>query len=368
MGIARKILLVAALLGSVLLVPSAFAQCRDIKCLAGASASASGDLLALFGSPDAEMLQMDNVSALVGQRVVGPVTRWQAPDGESTVEHLAGVNPDGDLLVFFWSLRTNWQVVNVSSITGQRVVGPVITWQTQDGSFTVDHLAGVSPDGRLLVFFWSPRADWQAVDLSAITGQRLTNVAAAIATLPARALEAGQQVIGPLTSWRTQEGPSTVEHLAGLNLDGDLVVFFWSPQADWQVVNVSAITGQRVAGPVTSWQVQEGPLNFQNLAGVTSNGDLLVFFRSPLSDWRAVNVSGITKKQVAGPVTSWVKGGVEHLSAAGLNENGIYVFWSAGTGRQTLPGWAFCDVAQTACTPTLFAVRPRRGNPPPINQ
>jgi hypothetical protein len=56
----------------------------------------------------------------------------------------------------------------------------------------------------------------------------------------------------------TNPAPFTVEHLAGQSPTGDLLVFFWSPRADWQVVNVSAITGQQIAGPVTSWLTQDG--------------------------------------------------------------------------------------------------------------
>src|SRR5687768_11131199 len=88
-----------------------------------------------------------DVTAITGQEVVGPVTSWMTQDGPFTVEHLAGRSPRGDLLVFFWSPRADWQVVNVSAITGQQIAGPVTSWVTQDGPFTVEHLAGRSPRG-----------------------------------------------------------------------------------------------------------------------------------------------------------------------------------------------------------------------------
>ena len=37
------------------------------------------------------------------------------------VEHLAGKGPDNSLLVFWWTSATNWQVVNVTNITGENV-------------------------------------------------------------------------------------------------------------------------------------------------------------------------------------------------------------------------------------------------------
>ena len=50
-------------------------------------------------------------------------------------------------------------VVDVTAITGQRVIGPLTSWQTPDGPYIVEHLAGVSPTGDVLVFFWSPQQD-----------------------------------------------------------------------------------------------------------------------------------------------------------------------------------------------------------------
>jgi hypothetical protein len=68
-----------------------------------------------------------------------------------------------------------------------------------------------------------------------------------------------QQAIGTITRWQSQEGPYVVERLAGQIPTGDLLVFWWSPRADWQFVNVSAITKQKIASPVTSWQTEDGP-------------------------------------------------------------------------------------------------------------
>ena len=34
----------------------------------------------------------------------------------------------------------------------------------------VEHVGGVSPDGTLSVFWWSPAHDWQALNVSSIAG------------------------------------------------------------------------------------------------------------------------------------------------------------------------------------------------------
>lgn len=43
-----------------------------------------------------------DVTTILGERVVDSVNSWQTPDGERIVEHLAGESPNGDLLVFYW--------------------------------------------------------------------------------------------------------------------------------------------------------------------------------------------------------------------------------------------------------------------------
>jgi hypothetical protein len=250
-----------------------------------------GNVWVFFWSPRADW-QAVNVSEITAQTLTPgtQLTSWQTPDGPYNVEHLAGVDSNGNLFVFFWSPRADWQAVNVSQISGRSLVpgAPVTSWQTPDGPYNVEHLAGVDSNGNLFVFFWSPRADWQAVNISQISGQSLVPGA-------------------PVTSWQTPDGPYNVEHLAGVNSNGNLFVFFWSPRADWQAVNVSQISGQSLVpgAPVTSWQTPDGPYNVEHLAGVDSNGSLFVFFWSPRADWQAVNASGISGQPLAGGLSSW---------------------------------------------------------------
>ncbi len=78
-------------------------------------------------------------------------------------ERLGAKDPSGDLLMYSWSAVHNWDVDNVSQIAGRKVAGAATSWQTPNGPFNVEHLAAISPAGDLLVFFWSPEHDWQAV-------------------------------------------------------------------------------------------------------------------------------------------------------------------------------------------------------------
>jgi hypothetical protein len=305
-----------------------FAQTKDF---AGASATGTGDLLVFFSSTQADDLQVVDISAKTQQKVLESVTTWQTRDGPFTVQHVAGVSPSGDLLVFFWSTQAdseeNWQVVNVSDKTQQKVAGPLTNWQTPDGPFTVEHIAGVSPNGDLLVYFWSPAADWQVVNVSDKTQQKIA---------------------GPLTTWQTTEGLLNVEHVAGASPSGDLLVYFWSPAADWQVANVSDKTQQKIAGPVTSWQTTSVFFNTEHVASASPSGDLLVFFRTPLLEflghegWQVVNVSDKTQQKVAGSLDSWVARGDE-IVAVFPPDGHVSAFWSlAAYDRDTR--WGVCDM------------------------
>jgi len=276
-----------------------------------AAMNPNGDLLVFFWSPREEW-RVVNVSQKTGQRVASVATAWQTQDGSVNVEHLAAMSPGGDLLVFFWSPLHDWQVVNVSQKTGQRVASAATSWQSPDGQFNVEHLAAMSPSGDLLVFFWSPRRDWQVVNVSQKTGQRVS---------------------GPVTSWQAPDGPFNVEHLGGKSPTGDLIVFFWSARQDWQVVNVTEKTGQKVRSAATSWQTRDGPVNVEHLAAVGTNEDLLVFFWTPQRDWQVVNVSQKTGQRVTAAPTSWQTPdgtlNVEHLGAMSPNGDLLVFFWSA---------------------------------------
>jgi hypothetical protein len=64
-----------------------------------------------------------DLTAKTGVKIVGTVESWQTPDGDATVEHLAGRDPNGDLLVYRRIPTIDWQVANVSQKTEQKLAG-----------------------------------------------------------------------------------------------------------------------------------------------------------------------------------------------------------------------------------------------------
>ncbi len=155
------------------------------------------------------------------------------------------------------------RVVDVTGITGQPIIGPVTSWQTSNGPYNVEHLAGMSPTGDLLVFWWSPKHDWQSVNVSQITGHKIAS---------------------PVTSWQTPNGPYNVEHLAGMSPTGDLLVFWWSPKHDWQSVNVSGTAGEPAVLKPASYQLPDGQENVEVLCSKNPLNSLLLFWWKPSLD------------------------------------------------------------------------------------
>jgi hypothetical protein len=70
----------------------------------------------------------------------------------------------------------------------------------------LERLASIDDEGNIWMASWSARHDWCATNISAITEQSL---------------------ITSLTNWTTWNGPSLVEHVAGVNSQRHLLVIYW---------------------------------------------------------------------------------------------------------------------------------------------
>jgi len=120
--------------------------------------------------------QWGRMLALAGsgkEVMVGSAASWQTRNGNLMVEHLAARAPNGDLLVFYWTPDADWKVVNVTSKTGQKVASAATSWQTPNGNLLVEHLGAQAPNGDLLVFYWMPGSDWKVVDASSKASSRI---------------------------------------------------------------------------------------------------------------------------------------------------------------------------------------------------
>jgi len=308
-----------------------------------------------------------NVTAITQQKCTDQLASWRTPNGPYMVDHIGGIGPEHDVKVFWWSPLHDWQAVNVSRIAGRQLRRGLTSWQVVRFGFKEEHLAGVDHSRHMVDFWWSPAHDWQARDLTDLTGETLqtglTSWIIESAGEPVEHLAAandssqlivfyrstsydwktvnvtqktGAQVVGTPANWQTT-GAYIYEHLAARDPQGNLLVFWWSPAQDWQVVNLSEKTGYKIASESpTSWLTPNGPELVHHVAARSPHGDLLVFYWAPSHDWEVVNVSGLTGQKIAGTPVSWQTDwgrpyNVEFLAAVDNKSQLQIFFWTPET-------------------------------------
>ena len=279
-----------------------------------------------------------NVSTKTGYKLTGALTWWETMNGSDIVDHLAGQSTNGDLIVFYRIAKGEWNAVNVTSKTGKKIAGSAVSWKSMNGTDAVEHLAAQSPTGDLLVFYWQPDSDWKVINVTAITGHKID-------TTP--------------TSWQSQNGDQTVEHLAAKSPTGDLLVFYWQPGTDWKVVNVSTITGQKIDSSATSWLTRNGDQTVEHLAAKGTDGNLYVFYWQPGVEWKVIDVTAKTGHKIESAPTSWIsyngKQPVEHLAATDGIGNLLVFYWMPWTD------WQVVDVSLKASSRVMYAGAPYGG-------
>jgi len=270
---------------------------REYTHLAGPAAN--GDLLHFWWGRDSGAqlpFSFENISTLTGQKVQGElapyVTSWGA---DHEAEHVAARSHANDLLVF-WDVapQHNWKVVNVSSITGRKIKDSPVAWVDYVGPGTTeDHLAAVGLDGHLLHFYWTAADGWKVEDISA-----------AFSTNP---------LAGSVVRWGEplSSGQLGFESLAAVDTSGSLLHFCWdrnSSNPSWQMENVSAATGRQVRGPI-AFYADSNPTgdHFDHVVAEGQNGHLYIFWCDRLKhNWKLVDLTAITGERMQGPFTTWI--------------------------------------------------------------
>lgn len=302
-----------------------------------AAPAPNGDLLVFAWRAETDW-QATNLSSLTGKKITGPVTAWVTPFGSQHVEHLAARATNNDLLVFYRQTGGAWQVVNVTTLTGQKVGGPATSWTLEGGPEVIERLAAPATNGDLLLFTYQPSTNWQVTNLTQITGQK---------------------VGGPATDWIAPTGPRA-ENLAAPATNGDLVIFYSDPiEGGWHVTNVTTLTGQRVSGPATNWQTQSGSTWYEHLAAAGPNQHLYAFHKSTGGSWQVRDVTNITGKTITHPPTSWVTANgpvlVEHLAAPNWDGRLYLFFWEPSHD------WKTVNVSLKASGRTVYAAAEKAG-------
>ncbi len=199
-------------------------------------------------------------------RIPGDLTVFADLDGRV---YLAGIDTGGNMVLYknvgqdaqgteIWSFE-NLVTTQLSpkNIPMPAIVGPLISYVT---SWNGLNIAGLDASGNIWSV-WSGDGGlvWYANNLSTITG--------------APPISSG--LTAYLTSW---DGIN----IAGLNSAGQLVVTWWVPVfvGDWETSNLTDIAGgpTLAGGSVTSYVAPWGGLN---VAGLDTNGELVIYWWSP---------------------------------------------------------------------------------------
>ncbi|MCU0686108.1 MAG: serine/threonine protein kinase [Polyangiaceae bacterium] len=294
-----------------------------------AAADARGRLL-VFERAAGSPWQATDITAQAGYSAEGPLARWQTPNGDLNIEHLAARSLDGDLVVYWRSSTHDWWSTNVSLKTGRRIASPVAPWKlwVNDAPPLVEHLAAIGTDGHLYDFVWRTSEDWRAYDIT---------------------LRSGVAPAGPPEAWVT----GNLEHLAAHDAGHALYVFDRSPGAlDFVATNVSAQTGLRVEGrPSSLLTLAEGE-SVETLVARTPAGHLAYFWRTAAFGWQGLDLSELTGLEASGdPIAFAGAGGTPGLAFVD-REGGLRVLPDVDAPRRLL------DAARR---PSAEGVRPVQG-------
>lgn len=201
------------------------------------------------------------------QDLISYVTDWNGLT-------IAGLDARGDIQAVWWAPgMTRWTTSNLSSLTGAAPMATGLTaYLTPWGGI---NLAGLDAGGNVVVTWWVPRfgGEWAQTDLSDRFGH---------------AGMGGMELTSYVTPWGGL-------NLAGIDDDGELVVYWWSPgMRDWAISPLSGLMGG-AAVPKGELSASTTPDGLVNLFGVTDDGEVIRYHWQPGAAWNAENVGANTR-------------------------------------------------------------------------
>jgi len=247
------------------------------------AAARSAQGLLLYTNISGSLWTYRNLTAeLTGTPIPATVSSVVAMVGTDDVVRVAAFLDGGDMVLYQQtgegeSGGYQWSFENIAqdhlaaqSRTMPHFVGDVFGYVTSWNGLNV---AGLDDSGNIQVVWWAPGLElWQTDNLSLSTG--------------------APPLVGGLSPYLT---PWNGINLSGINADGEVVVTWWVPgfEGNWRQNNLTqefdgpALTASSVTTYVSSW----GGLN---VAGLDSNGDLIVYWWAPERTdigWAITNLS-----------------------------------------------------------------------------
>ena len=280
----------------------------------------------IFESATGEVLQVD-ISALANFRGrVVDMTPYRTPDG---IVHLAVTDEDHNLWVFDGNLATGtWTVRNLTAaINAPGLTGDLTVYQP---TWNAIHIGGLDARGNAVNYWWAPGLDdWQFADL---TG----------------ALD-GPTMAGGLASW---VAPWGALNLAGLNENGEIIVYWWVPGGTWATLNMTTqFNGPTLRGQLSAFVTSWGAMN---IIGLNDAGNANAYWWVPGGKWTISDLTSITNTAsfAQGLTTATSTDGGINIFGLDANDELIMLRWTPSTGR-----WLDSNItAEAETSPVNFPV------------
>jgi predicted acylesterase/phospholipase RssA len=247
--------------------------------------NAAGDLIHYYWTPQSRWAA-ENLTqrAATGAafRIASDPTVDSFLSGDTPTEHVFGRNAAGDLIQYYWSPQTSWAAENLTQRAtignAYRIVGNPTADSFLSGDTPTEHVFGRNAAGDLIQYYWSPQPSWAAENLT----QR-ANIGNAY------------RIAGDPAADSFLSGDTPTEHVFGRNADGDLIHYYWSPRPSWAAENLTqrATIGNayRIAGAPVAVSFLNGNVPEEHVFGRNAAGNLIHYYWTPQASWAAENLT-----------------------------------------------------------------------------
>ena len=304
---------------------------------------ALGELVHYYWSPEYSW-DAGNLTSTIGAssqfRLSGDPAAINLWDSNTPTQHVFGRNSEGDLVHYYWSPQASWAAENLTARSGigeaSRLVGDPIAVNLDLDNTPTQHVFGRASEGDLVHYYWSPQASWAAENLTARSG-----------------IGEAFRLVGKIAAANHRVDGEHTQHVFGLNVEGDLVHYYWSPQASWAAENLTARSGigkafrlegsPVIATPAAAWLQVVRDRDFlisKHVFGLNPNGDLVHYYWSPQASWAAENLtarSGIGEafRVVGEPIAVDLvedRTPTQHIFALNTRGHLVHYYWSSRAG------------------------------------
>ncbi len=269
--------------------------------------------------------QIVDIAALTGFRGrVVDMSPYRTPNGRV---HLAVTDEQHHLWIFNGDLSTgSWDATDMTAqIDAPGITGDLTVYQPK---WNAIHIGGLDAQGHAINYWWAPGlTDWQYTDLTALLN--------------------GPSLAGGLAGF---VAPWGALNLAGLNDNGEVVVYWWAPGMDsWQIVNMTTtFNGPTLTGQLSAFVTPWGALN---IIGLNDAGHTMAYWWVPgASSWMIADLTSVTGAEpyAQGITTAMSSDGGINIFGLDSQDHAVMLRFSLRTNK-----WTSTDITTATGSETV---------------